>query len=201
MTLMLLGSAGVVAVVASLLLSFIGASGGEGARRLGVLLGGLVALWLLARSAAVDRALTAAIVRVVGRFSDLDVRDYARLLHLAEQYAVLELRVQDGDWLAGRTLEQLQLRDEGIAILGVQRADGVYLGSPVGGTPVAAGDTLLVYGRTDDLRELDRRPAGPEGDRAHERAVQAHRHEVAREVATDPATPATGPRTPDRRAP
>jgi hypothetical protein len=37
---------------------------------------------------------------------------------------------------------------------------------------------VLAYGPAAQLRELDRRPAGAEGRRVHERAVDAHRGEV-----------------------
>src|SRR3954449_3977156 len=55
MTLMLFGSAGVVTAVASLILSFGGASGGERVSRGLLLLGGVVLLLVASRSGHVDR--------------------------------------------------------------------------------------------------------------------------------------------------
>jgi Trk K+ transport system NAD-binding subunit len=49
--------------------------------------------------------------------------DYAALLDVAGDYAVLELAVRTGEWIEGRTLRELGLRDEGIAVLGIQRAE------------------------------------------------------------------------------
>ncbi|MBD0330204.1 MAG: TrkA C-terminal domain-containing protein [Thermoleophilia bacterium] len=178
MTLMLLGSAGIVGAVAALMLSFLQAGGRETATRLLVLAVGLAVLWVLAHSRLVDRALTALIQRGLERWTDLNVRDYAALLHLAGDYAVTELAVEDGEWLADKTLTQLALRDEGVSVLGVERADGSYVGGPIGHTPLRVGDRLIVYGRVERVREVDHRPAGPEGDAAHERAVRDHHERV-----------------------
>ncbi|HEV2075603.1 MAG TPA: TrkA C-terminal domain-containing protein [Thermoleophilaceae bacterium] len=171
MFLMLVGSAGIVTVIGTVVLSFANAAPGERASRLAVLLGGLLLLWLVARSGKVDRYLSGVIGRLLGRWTDLDVRDYAELLHLAQEYSVMEVGVQPGDWVAGRSLDELRLRDEGVVLLGISRADGEYVGVPQFDTRIRTGDTLLMYGRSPRLAELDCRPAGPEGDAAHESAV------------------------------
>jgi hypothetical protein len=173
-TLMLLGSAGLVTAVATLVLSFGEVEGHERLGRLVALVAGLVVLLLVARSEWIDRRLTRTIEWALRRWTDLDVRDYENLLHLSAGYTVSELEVRDGDWVARRTLGELHLRDEGVGVLGVHRCDGVYVGTPRGDTPVHAQDRLVVYGRTERLRELDARRAGPEGEAAHERAVAEH---------------------------
>ncbi|MDP8942602.1 MAG: TrkA C-terminal domain-containing protein [Actinomycetota bacterium] len=182
MVLMLLGSAGIVTVVGTLFLSFANADAGQRGERVAVLIAGLVALWLFARSAWVDRRLSALIARVLGRLTDLDARDYAALLRLSAEYAVLEMAVRDGDWVAHRTLRELELREEGIVVLGVSRPDGTYVGAPGFDTTVRPGETLVLYGRSRRLAELDRRPAGPEGDDMHERAVAEHRARAVTEA-------------------
>ncbi len=170
--LMLIGNAGIVTIIGTLMLSFVGSRRGtDTLLRLGLLLGGLLGVLLLARSERIDRALTRLIAQALRRYTDLDVRDYARLLKLSGDYAVTEMTVNDGDWVADRSLLELQLTDEGIIVLGVQRADGDYLGVPRGDTPIQVGDTLIVYGRGQRLAELDRRRAGAAGDRAHNEAV------------------------------
>ncbi len=170
--LMLLGNVGLVAIAASLLLSFTSADPGERQARLLLLIGGLGVSWWLAKSEAVDRVLTRLISRGLRRWTDVEVRDYANLLQLAGDYGVSELEVQRDDWVADRTLEELRLREEGIAILGVRRADGRFIGVPKGATRILPGDTLILYGRTAALAELDSRETGQEGDQAHARAVE-----------------------------
>jgi hypothetical protein len=173
MTLMLTGSAGIVTVIASLALSFATAGGAlDAGLRLGFLLVGLLILLAAARSERFDRMLQPAIRRALRRFTDIDVRDYAALLHIHGDFAVSELAVEEGDWMAGRLLQELRPADEGLLILGVQRGSLSYLGAPTGATRIEAGDTLIVYGPTQRLEELDRRGGGKEGDAAHEEATR-----------------------------
>lgn len=83
---------------------------------------GLAAVYAASRSRHVDRWRSAGIGRLLRRFTDLDVRDYASLLRLTGDYAVQELHVQAGDWLADRSLDELRLSDEGVLVLGIRRA-------------------------------------------------------------------------------
>ena len=172
MWLMLAGNAGFVVIVASMVLSF-ATSGdtGDALTRLGITVGGLLVLLLVARSRRFERWLTALVTRALDRFSDLDVRDMHHLMQLSRDYAVTELQVMAGDWLAGRSLEDLELPDEGVIVLAVRCAEGDFTGAPRGKTVVHPGDTLYLYGRASILTDLDERPASASGDQAHREAV------------------------------
>jgi hypothetical protein len=178
--LMLLGAAGIVTSLTSLLLSFTDASGGETATRIIVLLLGLIALRLLAGSRVVDRALTALTEWALRRYTRLNVRDYDKLLHISDEFTVAEVDASPGDWVTGRRLEELDLRGEGLIVLGVYRGSGGYLGVPAGPTLVEQGDRLVVYGEDDRVLQLAERQAGADGDRAHEDAVRAYAGQRAR---------------------
>lgn len=172
MTLMLMGSAGVVSVIGSLMLGFAQSEPDEARMRVLVLAGGLVLLLWLAKTRWFDRGLQRVITRLLQRYTDLDVRDYASLLHVHGHYAVSELAVEAGDWLAGRTLAELRLADEGVLVLGVERSDGAYEGAPTGPTLVNPGDVLVLYGPGERLEDLDRRPAGAVGEATHDEVVE-----------------------------
>ncbi len=190
MALMLIGSGGLVTVIATLMLSFADTGGNEALHRVLLLLAGLTAVVLLARSGWVDRRLSWLIAKILDRWTDLDARDYGALLHLAERYAVAEIAVREGDWLTGRSLDDLDLRDEGVVVLGLTLADGAWIGSPTFDTLIRAGERVVAYGPAARLRELDARPTGPDGDRAHADAVEAHRkltQTVAEEHRDSPA--------------
>lgn len=180
LALMLIGSAGIIGVIATLVLSFTGRGAGDSLVRVVILIAGLALLLLAARSSWLDRRLSSLIGRALRRWTDLDVRDYASLLELSHGYAVSELLVSEGGWLDGRSLGELGLREEGVAVLGVQRPDGGYIGAPGRGAVVRAGDTLVLYGRAESLEDLDRRPPGEEGDRIHAQRV-AERSRLASE--------------------
>jgi MFS family permease len=186
-TLMLLGNVGVVGAASSLILGFGGGSAGRQGWRVLQLAAGLLVLLIISRSRWVDERLTALISHFVQRHTDLDERDLVGLLKLSGEYAVQELAVGSSDWIAERSLEDLQLWGEGILVLGITRSDGRFLGAPDGDTLVHVGDNLVVYGRGGNLRELDRRPRGAAGDRAHEAAVREQDQLQEREGAEDDA--------------
>jgi hypothetical protein len=186
LTLMMLSSAGVVTTLASLVLSFADTSGfRQPAARLGVLVVGIGVLWQLGRSDWVEAHLSRLIERGLAKWTDLDARDYVRLLHIRDAYSVAEIGVDPGEWLEGRRIGDLEL--EGVVILGIHTADGGYIGAPTANTTLRRGDTVLAYGRADSLDELEARRAGTDGDRAHERARFLHRGVLDREAAERPS--------------
>ncbi|NND03198.1 MAG: TrkA C-terminal domain-containing protein [Acidimicrobiia bacterium] len=181
MAIMLIGNAGLVSIIASVILSLV--SAGETSDvlvRLVTAIGGIVFVGLIARSKRFERAISTIIARFVNRFTDLELRDYHHLMQLSRDYAVSELFVHEGEWMAGRSLQELELPDEGVLVLAVQRVDGGFVGAPRGATVVHVGDTLVLYGRTSVLTGLAERPATTAGDKAHEEA-KAEQSEIMEE--------------------
>jgi hypothetical protein len=172
MLLMLSGNAGIVTAVSSLILTFVGADSPTNWfwRFLWLSLG-LGTIWFLATSTWIDQHISPLISWLLKRWTDIETRDYARIMHLSGDFGVIELEVEPQDWLADKTLRQLGLSDEGVLVLGVQRPDGTYLGTPTGTTTVRSGDTLILYGRSPVLSDLDQRTATHEGEHAHTRVV------------------------------
>ena len=108
------------------------------------------------------------------RWSNLQVRDYVAILQLQGGYAVSELLVEPNDWLTDKTLIELKLPQEGVLVLGINRAEGVFLGTPTGDTDIHAGDTLILYGPVGRIEELDQRRRGRRGDAAHQEAMEEY---------------------------
>ncbi|MFC1597086.1 TrkA C-terminal domain-containing protein [Planctomycetota bacterium] len=187
MLLMLFGNVGIVTAMAAHMVSLIGTSQSEHwGRNLALLIGGLAVLWAATTSRWLDRFMSRLVARALHRWTSLDVRDYVGLLNLAKGYAVLELQVQTGDWLADKTLAELDLPHEGVLVLGIQRSDATYIGAPVGSTRVCEEDTLIVYGTISRLEELDQRRAGRAGVEAHLAAVTEQDQRIEEEEAIDP---------------
>ncbi len=177
MLLILLGNYGIVTAVSSLMLTFINVGQQEGLAgslwfRILVLAGGLAALWTFAHSQWVDDRMSTIITRALKRWTDLEIRDYAGLLHLSGDYAVVEMNVNESDWMAERELASLKLSDEGVLVLGVEKGGGTYLGAPRGQTKLCPGDTVLLYGPRETLAGLDERRAGSAGNWEHHKAVE-----------------------------
>ncbi len=182
MTLMLVGSLGLATSVAGILGGLVGAAdAGDRLSRAGVLVGGLGLVYVASTSKRLDRRLSSVIGRGLARFTDLDVRDYAALLHVSGEYEVKEMLAAPGAWVTGRTLGELRLRDEGVLVLGIVRSHGSYLGVPRKETHIEAGDTLILYGRDGRFVELTPRQAGDDGDASHRRAVAAQTDVADRE--------------------
>ncbi len=180
MTLMLLGNAGIITIATTLIVSMARAGGGsDRAARLIVLLVGLLALLFASRSDVVNHTLHRWIARALTRWTDFEVRDLAGLMQISGEYGVSELHVRPEDWLADKTLRELQLREEGAVVLGIRRKDETYIGLPGAATRVRPGDILILYGRAPLLAELDRRRSGAGGDERHRRVVTERRAEQA----------------------
>ena len=175
MALMLVGSVGLATTIAGVLAGIAGGTpdGGDRLTRAAVLVVGLGAIYAGSMSKRVDRLLSSLIGRSLARFTDLDVRDYAALLHVSGEYEVKEMLAASDGWITGRTLGELRLRDEGVLVLGIVRTDGSYLGVPTKDTRIEPGDTLILYGRDGRFAELTARRPGASGDQAHRAAVAA----------------------------
>lgn len=187
MTLMLLGGVGLVTAIATLIIGFANTSRAEAFERLLVLALALAALLIVARTRWFNHVLSPFLARLLSRYTQLESRDYAELLRLGGEWGVGEVSVREGDWMACERLADLDLRSEGVAVLGIERRNGGYLGAPSFETGVAPGDVLLLYGRGERLMDLDARPAGREGDEAHRAAVASERRVEGAERSEDAA--------------
>lgn len=173
-TLMLCGNLGIAAVIASTIASFTTAEKDTQYRiwQLVALSVGLIILYIISNSKWIDKWMSKLIEKALLKWTRLDVRDYVALLRLADGFVVMEMRVNEGDWICGKTLADSRLSHEGVLVLGVYRKNGVYLGSPNGQITIQQGDVLSLYGPIDRLEELDLRESGYRGDKAHRIAVK-----------------------------
>lgn len=172
-TAMLLQNAASVTVISTFVLSFVGTgSSMEMLHRGGFLVGGLLLLAYLANNKWVEQVLERAIEWGLNRFTELTVKDYHTLLNLQEGYAVTRFQVQEGSWLDGKTLEEMDLPSEGVMVLTVGKGEEME-GAPKGQHRIEAGEWLTVYGHEDGVAELmERRPEG--GSNGASRETEDH---------------------------
>jgi hypothetical protein len=175
MMLMAVGSLGSAGVIGTVIASFLNVSSFDAGLRRGLLLAlGVIGLTFVMRIPTLDRLLVRLFSGILKRFTDVDVRDYGNMLRLSGDYGISELLVEIDDWLADRTLAELDLSHEGLLVLGIVRGDHYY-GAPKGTYRARSGDTLLVYGPVERLAELDERRSGTAGEQAHRDAITAQR--------------------------
>jgi hypothetical protein len=179
MWLMLVGNVGIVSAMAAVLLSAIDLRSQQGIGiLLAVLLGGIVLIWALGSSGWVDRQLCRAIRWAIRRWTTLDAHDYARLLHLRDDYGVSRFRIDADDWVAGKTLAAARLAEEGLLVLGIECPGGNFIGAPPADVEMRAGDELVVYGPASRVAELEARAAGEHSGRVHTEAMVEHRERL-----------------------
>ncbi|MDF9795244.1 K+/H+ antiporter YhaU regulatory subunit KhtT [Catalinimonas alkaloidigena] len=194
MVLMLLGNVGIVSVLATLVLTFVDDQAGasEWLEKMATLIGGLGLIWGLSKSKWVDRGLSRWINHLLNKYTDIKVRDYAGILHLSGEYEITEMLVDSKHWMTDKPLRVLNLRQEGLNLIGVEREDRTYVGLPNGDTVIREGDTLILYGRESALKLLSERKKGRAGVMNRQQAIsenmEAERREAIAEQKSNEAT-------------
>lgn len=199
MFLMLAGNAGVVLAISSIVTSFVNIEHQDdwydaGWVRMLFLLAGVLALFLLSHNRFVGGRIWRVSTWYLKRYTRLELHDYTRLLRLAGNYVVSEIHVHENDWLAGKTLAECQVASEGILVLGIERADGRYIGAPRGVSRIATGDTLIVYSSQEQMLSLVDRSSDMIGNLQHVMAVTKQLNIIEDEQ------PAQDPDQPDPRS-
>lgn len=184
--LMLVGNAGLVTAISTLLLTFIKPDKTESLLlSILVLSVGLTLIWWFAQSQWIDKYLSIIIDRALKRFTSIDVRDYATVLHLSGDYQISEFSVDKEDWIANQSLRELKLAHEGIFVLGIRRDKGNYIGTPRGDSVIQPGDVLTLYGKSSAFEAIDERKKGYQGDKEHQKAVKQQKKNEHKEHQED----------------
>ncbi|QLC49899.1 TrkA C-terminal domain-containing protein [Methanolobus zinderi] len=171
MTLMLVGNAGIVTVIASIILVSVNIGSTSWLGQITIIAAGLMILLALTQSRWVDKNLTRLINFALMKWTSIETTDTASLIYLGGEYQVSELEIEPEDWLADKTLAEMNLPDEGVLILGIQKPNGEYNGTPHASTKIRIGDILLLYGSGKSIHSLDVRRKGIIGEVEHERAI------------------------------
>lgn len=171
--LMIIGNAGIVTVMSSLILTFL-LPDTIASKLYGLLIVvvGMSIVWWAVRSKWVDKILSKVISRMLTRYTDLEIQDFAAILHLKDDFKVSEKVISENDWMANKTLDQLRVRKEGLTILGIERKDTPYLGSPGGKAVILPGDILTVYGKSKVIQSIFTRKKNFQGTLEHQELVK-----------------------------
>ena len=170
LNLLLLGNAGLVTAVSSLILGFSGPATALGKlEAFLLLLGGLLLLFLVTRSKRLDRFLDKVINRLLAKYTDIRPKKFEKLLTVMENFEIVELDASDNDWIQGHTLAELKLNEEGILVLGIINRDEKYNGIPRGKYKIQDEDRLVVYGKSDHILSLSDRKDKLRGRQEHQK--------------------------------
>lgn len=146
--LMLWGNIGLVTVIATFIVSFIGADNSMSAMsaQLFWLLGALALLWLIALNPYADRVMCQSIGWLLHRTTSLGQRGPTQLLQISSGYGVSEHTVHIGSGLDGTALPDLCAGHPSLLVLGVEHGDGSYSSAGESGMRLDPGDRVVLYG-------------------------------------------------------
>ncbi len=156
--LILLGNAGLITVIASLVASLAPSFAAPKAAAMVLLQIVLVvlALYLLYRlliwprlSERIDQA----IKYQLERRTHLTPAEVEQLLQQTEGWGIARLVVPEDCSFAGKLLAETRPRDQGMLILAIERGDEL-IPSPTGRDSVQVGDRLVVYGQLDQMPDI-----------------------------------------------
>lgn len=150
MLLMMGGYIGIGTVISSAVLSFVNTSDqlllGTVLVRLWLILVGLYLIILVSHNKFLNKQIERVITWALSRYTDIMVVDYAGLLHISHSFIIAEITVNQDDWFCGKTLAELRLKKQHVLVLGIERSNGGYIGTPDGATTPGVNDTMIVYG-------------------------------------------------------
>ncbi len=70
-------------------------------------------------------------------------------------------------------------------MLGINRENGDFVGVPDGKTEIRPGDILIIYGRVQNVAEIDQRRMGTTGNREHKQKVEEQERKKKEEKSKD----------------
>lgn len=172
MLLMLLGNAGIVSAVASLVITFTNESKTWYSDYVtsGIIILSIVFIWFIYRSKYVKKGLDRIISFMLKKYTDIKVIDYEHFLNRDLEYDIDQIIIYGNHWLANKTMKEVHLKEEGIVVLGVERNDSGYTGVPNGDFKIRINDVLKVYGRQEAIENLKDRKL-IDGDKQHKEAI------------------------------
>lgn len=159
--LMVLGNAGIVSTVATLILAFSDTSAPQVLRNIAIIVIGLLALYWLAAAKWVNRALDAWIAERLGGVRYLGITEFQEVIALTRGYGISSIDVKPDSHLAGKTLAELRLGQEGMLVLAIRRGREL-ISSPTGNTRIEANDRVVCYGNLQAAKEITVSPQNEE---------------------------------------
>ncbi|HBL80735.1 MAG TPA: potassium transporter TrkA [Aequorivita sp.] len=183
-TLMLVGNARIVTVMSSLILTFVlPETLASKLYGLLIVIVGMTLVWFAIKSEWLDKILSKIINKMLKRYTDLDIQDFAAVLHFKDNYKISERKIDAESWMANKTLEELDLRHEGITVLGIDRQDCEYIGSPTGRFKILPKDVITIYGKAEVIKNLYSRKKDFVASLSHQQYVEKEKERIEKQKA------------------
>lgn len=151
--LMILGNAGIVAVIVTSTSSLVSSEGIGVPISAVALVVGLAIVYFIGTRAGFLRSWESFVQERLGRSPQFEERPLEELLHLLQGYELVGVQIEEGSSLANLTLAEAKLPAKGCLVVGVERGRS-FTPAPDGDQRIEPGDRLVVYGRTKELEKL-----------------------------------------------
>ncbi|MEA3489064.1 MAG: TrkA C-terminal domain-containing protein [Candidatus Omnitrophota bacterium] len=154
MFLMILGNAGIVSIITTLMLSFFRGGGITPVLiNITIILLAILLLIKISLNKEITRKLTKKIQEKLIKSSTFTKRPVEEILRLAEGYGVAEVTVKEECLDIGKTLFETSFRKNDIIILAIERGTRV-LPAPGASDRLLLNDTLICYGKLENVAKI-----------------------------------------------
>jgi hypothetical protein len=149
--LMVLGNAGIVAVIITATSSFVTSKGYRLPLNVLLLVVGVLLVYRIATHKGFIRRWESFIEDKLVKTRAFEEGAVEDLLHLVEGYGLVRLIVKEGSFLVDTTVSGCKIGTEGVLILGIER-EKEWIPIPERGETIKEGDRLVVYGPLEQLK-------------------------------------------------
>ncbi len=154
MVLMVLGNAGLVSIIATLIGSFAKLTRlSEVPINLILLALGIYLIYWLASRQGLMRRWGKWIEKRIAKSKVLEENKIEEILHLAEGYGIAELRIKENSPIANQSLADSALSQRDILVLAIERGGGI-IPTPKGSDDIQIADDLICYGKLANIRRM-----------------------------------------------
>lgn len=172
--LIVLGYAGSVSVIATLVSTFLQRDLERSVLNLAVLAGALLVIFRLARWRGLTQRVRETLSRWLRARYDLQAPTLEEMLRVGEGAGVVRLAIREDSPLANRSLAELGLRSRQVQVLSIQRGETV-IPVPTGQDVLLPGDMVICYGDVEAAQSVFApRPAGTAANSSPRRDTPTH---------------------------
>lgn len=151
--LMIMGNAGIVSVIATLILSLRESGVFRPSLNLVIIIVAIFILYRIASNRDFAQNLTNKIRKTLRKKLHFEKFQIEELLQQPDGYGVATIIIEKKSKLTGSTLTKSGFREKDVLILSIERGEEL-IHVPDGKTRILAGDRLICYGKLDNLKGL-----------------------------------------------
>ncbi|MGD2278621.1 MAG: TrkA C-terminal domain-containing protein [Candidatus Omnitrophota bacterium] len=162
MILMILGNAGLISVITTLVLSFRGAGLTPTLINITIILLALLVIIMIFTNRSVARKLTKKIQERLVKTKTFTKRPVTEILRLAAGYGIAEFILNEHCVDVGKTLSKSSFREKDILILAIERGRKI-IPTPHAAEELQLNDTIICYGKLDNIAKVGKKAMEPQG--------------------------------------